>query len=112
MPRSALVPAECPIDFSDLDSFGGRLLVVHGPPIYPTWSAEYSCPPSSNLCPFCAKLVEQWKGSGDPEVRVVVLIEGEAFYAHVACTVTQLGRRTKTQGHHGKTEWDDAEKVA
>lgn len=96
--RSPLIPSGCPIDFPSIDSNGGRLLRVQGPPIFPGWGAAYSVPTDERPCPICDEPVDTRGGSGgDNTVLVVPHEDGDPTHAdlrwgHPLCGVSASGR--------------------
>jgi len=86
-PRSALVPAECPYDIPDVDSRGGQLLRVLGPPDFPGWSSEYSVELSYPPCHFCRKPVTEWND------RAVAITEEGLVWCHTLCRQAATGSK-------------------
>lgn len=72
------------------------------------------------LCPFCDQPVTVWKGQGDPQARMVAVVEGDFKWAHVGCVhFKRKGKRTVVEGYKERREhppcalcneaWDDHE---
>lgn len=85
--RAALVPAECPFDFPEVDSQGGKLLRVVGPPGFRYWIGEYSVVPDNRPCPFCDLEIEGH--------HVMAILPDRSWRAaHPTCVLTAKGGKS------------------
>lgn len=97
--RSAL-SQPCPIDFPAVDSFGGQLLQVMGPP----WTALYSVPVDDRPCPFCGADMQSKVNEG-PGARSFAIIDGEVRAACALC-LAERSLHGVTDMATAKHTWD------